>query len=117
MLLLFGSLITSSLASAYDILSIDGGGIKGILPAETIDLIESYAFTYALSCNYSIPIYYYNNGTQRNKLHLNNLFDMFAGTSTGGIIAAALSLNNKTNSSEPLIWASDLIELYSDNAD
>jgi patatin-like phospholipase/acyl hydrolase len=53
--------------SKFRILSIDGGGIKGVFPA---------AFLTALEENLSLPIVKY--------------FDLIAGTSTGGIIALGL---------------------------
>ncbi|MDR3246356.1 MAG: patatin-like phospholipase family protein, partial [Prevotellaceae bacterium] len=53
------------------ILSIDGGGIRGIIPAVILNYIEE--------------------GLQRktgdNKVVLSDYFDMIAGTSTGGILA------------------------------
>lgn len=55
----------------FRILSIDGGGIKGILPAALLANLEA-----------SLPD---NEGLARH-------FDMIAGTSTGGIIAIGLSL-------------------------
>ena len=41
----------------YNILTIDGGGIRGIIPASTIARIESYAFEYATSKGYTFPKY------------------------------------------------------------
>ncbi|CAG8611851.1 8073_t:CDS:1, partial [Racocetra fulgida] len=54
--------------TVYNILSIDGGGIRGVLPALWLSEIES-----------------------RTRRPISHLFDMIAGTSTGGIIAAGLS--------------------------
>lgn len=54
----------------YKVLSIDGGGIKGLYSALILQYIEKA---------YSI--------------NLHNYFDMFCGTSTGGIIALALASN------------------------
>ncbi|RIB15214.1 hypothetical protein C2G38_2192943 [Gigaspora rosea] len=58
----------SNESPAYNILSIDGGGIRGILPTLLLSEIE---------CRTHKPI--------------SCLFNMIAGTSTGGIIAAGLS--------------------------
>jgi len=41
----------------FNILSIDGGGIRGIIPATVIDKMETYAYTYAKSQNLLFPIY------------------------------------------------------------
>lgn len=68
----------------FKILSIDGGGIKGILPATILKEIE------AELCQ-GKPI--------------NTYFDMFAGTSTGGILAVGLASRQS---------ARELYELYTD---
>lgn len=41
----------------YNILSIDGGGIRGIIPATAIKNMESFAFSYATSKGYTFPEY------------------------------------------------------------
>lgn len=66
------------------ILSVDGGGIKGIFAASFLAEIEQ-------KCSVKICDY----------------FDILAGTSTGGIITAALSVG---------IPAKDILELYMENA-
>lgn len=66
----------------FRILSIDGGGIKGILPAAILAKLEA-----------QLP------GSQG----LANHFDLITGTSTGGIIALGLSLG---------VPASTILELY-----
>ncbi|WP_264953989.1 patatin-like phospholipase family protein [Wolbachia endosymbiont (group A) of Endotricha flammealis] len=66
------------------ILSVDGGGIRGIIPAIILAEIES-----------------------RTKKPISQIFDLMAGTSTGGIIVAGLCKSNKLQYS-----ANDLVELY-----
>lgn len=66
----------------FRILSVDGGGIKGILPATILANLES-----------ALPD---NHGLARH-------FDMIAGTSTGGIIAIGLSLG---------VSAKTILDLY-----
>lgn len=74
------------------ILSIDGGGIRGIIPLKVLAYIEN----------------------QTNK-PISQLFNVMGGTSTGGIIALGLNCNNpKTNR---LYTASELIKFYTDDAD
>lgn len=66
------------------ILAIDGGGLRGIFPLRILEQLESY---YRKPCH--------------------EMFDMFAGTSTGSIIAAGLATG---------IPVSELIAFYSDDA-
>jgi patatin-like phospholipase/acyl hydrolase len=69
----------------FRILSIDGGGIRGILPASILARFEETLLGGRSAGDY---------------------FDMIAGTSTGGIIALALSLGTP---------ASDILKLYVDH--
>lgn len=69
------------------ILAIDGGGIKGVIPATFIRHIES---------SLGKPSY--------------QLFDIIGGTSTGGIIAAALT-TPRENTGKPYA-ASELVDIY-----
>jgi uncharacterized protein len=71
------------------ILSIDGGGIRGVVPAVVLSAIEK-------GCE-DLPIC--------------ELFDVIAGTSTGGILALGLSCPGEGES--PRFRASDLVEMYS----
>jgi len=57
------------------VLSIDGGGVRGIIPAEILDYI-----------------------TSQTKLAVHEMFDLVAGTSTGGIIALGLGTTCKNGS-------------------
>jgi len=69
------------------ILSIDGGGIRGIIPAVVLAEIE-----------------------KRTGRSIAHLFDLVAGTSTGGILAVGLTIPR--NLPGPLYTAAQLIELY-----
>jgi patatin-like phospholipase/acyl hydrolase len=66
------------------ILSIDGGGIRGVIPAVVCRKIEEWSRT---------PIH--------------ELFDLIVGTSTGGILAMGLTMAPK---GKP---AAELVEFYS----
>ncbi|KAF0484186.1 hypothetical protein F8M41_023058 [Gigaspora margarita] len=81
--------------SVYRILSIDGGGVRSILPALWLSELE-----------------------YRVRRPISQLFKMVAGTSTGGFIAAALSMPEKPEllSSTPLFSATDLLEFYQSKA-
>ncbi len=74
----------------FKILSIDGGGIKGVFPAHFLELIEAELLN-----------------RQDGKTKIYQHFDLITGTSTGGIIALALALG---------IPASEVYNLYLDNA-
>ena len=39
----------------YNILTMDGGGIRGLIPAIVVKHMEEYAYTYAKSKNYVVP--------------------------------------------------------------
>jgi len=69
------------------VLSIDGGGIKGIIPATVLAYIE-----------------------ERTGRPISNLFDLIAGTSTGGIIA--LGLTKPGADGTPAYTARDGVDLY-----
>ena len=72
------------------VLSIDGGGIRGLIPALVIEEIEKKTGKPASS-----------------------LFDLMVGTSTGGILALGLSLARSDDAS-PRYSARDLAKLYAD---
>jgi len=74
----------------YPVLSIDGGGIRGIIPAKMLVEIEKITRT---------PIA--------------NLFRLIGGTSTGGILALGLTKPNG-NETNPEYSAQNLLELYTD---
>ncbi len=70
------------------ILSLDGGGIRGIISAVILAEIEN-----------------------RTKRPISSLFDLIAGTSTGGILALGLT---KPENGKPRYGAGDLVRLYED---
>ncbi|WP_264687059.1 patatin-like phospholipase family protein [Wolbachia endosymbiont (group B) of Rhopobota naevana] len=69
------------------ILSVDGGGIRGIIPAIILAEIE-----------------------QRTRKTIAEIFHLMAGTSTGGIVIAGLCKKDKQGN--PQYSANDLVELY-----
>jgi patatin-like phospholipase/acyl hydrolase len=71
------------------VLSIDGGGIRGLIPAKILAKIED-----------------------RTGKPICKLFDMIAGTSTGGILALGLTKPDSDNPKEPEYEARELIEIY-----
>jgi len=71
------------------ILSIDGGGIRGVIPAVILGEFE-----------------------RRTKLPASQLFDFIAGTSTGGILGLALTRPDPDDSTRPIYRARDVVQLY-----
>lgn len=76
------------------ILSIDGGGVRGIIPAMILRELEDKLSSLG-----------------KNK-PLSKYFDLIAGTSTGGIIALGLCAPEKLDKSKPACTPKDLYELY-----
>lgn len=74
------------------ILSIDGGGIRGIIPLKVLEYIEKQA------------------GKQ-----IHELFDVIGGTSTGGIIA--LGVNSKIPGKGTIYKAEELLNFYTNQKD
>jgi patatin-like phospholipase/acyl hydrolase len=72
------------------ILSIDGGGIRGIIPARILSELEQEL-----------------QNKEGEEARLCNYFDLICGTSTGGIIAIGIALG---------IPAKDILKLYKENA-
>jgi patatin-like phospholipase/acyl hydrolase len=70
-----------------NVLSVDGGGIRGVIPAMVLADLE-----------------------ERTGKHTADLFDLIAGTSTGGIIALALTVPGPDG--KPRWTANDLVGLY-----
>ncbi|GMP45229.1 hypothetical protein CsSME_00013815 [Camellia sinensis var. sinensis] len=81
----YGNLIT--------ILSIDGGGIRGIIPATILTYLESQL-----------------QELDGEDARLVDYFDVIAGTSTGGLVTAMLTAPNENN--RPLFAAKDIKNFY-----
>ncbi len=79
--------INKYLTMAKYILSVDGGGIRGIIPAIILAEIE-----------------------KRARKPIAEIFDLVAGTSTGGIVIAGLCKKDKQGN--PQYSANDLVEFY-----
>lgn len=77
----------------FRVLAIDGGGVRGIIPALILQEIETIT-----------------------KSHISELFDLIVGTSTGGIIALGLCAPNIDKNGHfdgtPKYRACDLVEFY-----
>jgi patatin-like phospholipase/acyl hydrolase len=80
------------------ILSIDGGGIRGIIPGQILVALEEKLKKKAGNDNVRIADY----------------FDLIAGTSTGGILTCAYLCPDKDNPSRPRYTAGQVVNFYLD---
>ena len=71
------------------VLALDGGGIRGIIPASLLAELE-----------------------RRCDRRIGEMFDLIAGTSTGGILALGLTAPDPANPGEPRYRAEELVNLY-----
>ncbi|XP_020204354.1 patatin-like protein 4 [Cajanus cajan] len=106
-LLLFALVFASQLMAGFNtplpppfygnhisILSIDGGGIRGIIPAVVLDYLDK-----ALKAkDPTTPLAHY--------------FDVISGTSTGGIMTAMLAAPNSSHSNHPLFTPAEVVQFY-----
>src|SRR5204862_2436094 len=76
----------------YRVLSLDGGGIRGIIPATMLAGLEELC-----------------------KAPISSVFDLIVGTSTGGILALGLTAPDQTGQ-RPRNAAHSLLDLYSSQA-
>jgi hypothetical protein len=96
----------------YNILTMDGGGIRGMIGCMVIKHIEEESYKYAVSKNYkTLPAY----AAKHKKLHVTDLFDMLAGTSTGSIMTGLLGVPTKKGSKEARYFINETINLYKHN--
>ncbi|XP_022149527.1 patatin-like protein 3 [Momordica charantia] len=80
------------------ILSIDGGGIRGIIPGTILAFLESKL-----------------QELDGPEVRIANYFDIIAGTSTGGLVTTMLTAPNK-DTNKPLYAAKDLVNFYLQHA-
>ena len=80
---------TAAEDETWNILSLDGGGIRGLITATVASYIEDYTYTYARE-KYCIP------ERAKPKVSLSELFDMVAGTSTGSLLATTIVFPDKS---------------------
>jgi hypothetical protein len=94
----------------FNILSIDGGGIRGIIPTYVVEYMEEKAYEYAEDQEYTSKDDY-----PEEKIPMHELFDMIAGSSTGSILAAALVTPEKNGSHNNAYWAEDVRDVFYDD--
>ncbi|XP_010942708.1 patatin-like protein 2 [Elaeis guineensis] len=79
------------------VLSIDGGGVRGIIPGTILAFLESKL-----------------QELDGEDARIVDYFDVIAGTSTGGLVTAMLTAPNKNN--RPLFAAKDITKFYLENS-
>jgi len=89
------------LSHKFRILSIDGGGIRGIIPGQIlVDLEEKL-----------------RDATGKTDVCISDYFDLIAGTSTGGILACALLCPGSEKPKKPRFTAQEVVDLYMERGD
>ncbi len=78
------------------ILSIDGGGIRGIIPAQILVTLEEML----------------RQRTGRPDVKIGDYFDLIAGTSTGGILTCIYLTPDKLDNQRPRFSSEDAVSLY-----
>nr|Q3YJT0.1 RecName: Full=Patatin-2-Kuras 4; Flags: Precursor [Solanum tuberosum]AAZ75961.1 patatin precursor [Solanum tuberosum] len=94
MILATTSSTCATLGEMVTVLSIDGGGIKGIIPAIILEFLEGQLQEVD------------NNADAR----LADYFDVIGGTSTGGLLTAMITTPNENN--RPFAAAKDIVPFY-----
>lgn len=88
-------------AKKFRILSIDGGGIRGIIPGKILAAVEKHL----------------QKATDDPDLRIADCFDMIAGTSTGGILSCIYLADDPSNPGRPRFTAEEAVGLYLDRGD
>ncbi|MED6167420.1 CCT complex interacting protein [Stylosanthes scabra] len=81
------------------VLSIDGGGIRGIIPGVILEFLESQL-----------------QELDGEDAKIADYFDIIAGTSTGGLVASMLAAPNPNHKNRPLLPAKDIVPFYLENS-
>ncbi|MEE9382920.1 MAG: patatin-like phospholipase family protein [Nannocystaceae bacterium] len=81
------------------VLSIDGGGIRGIIPGQVLRILEGKL------------------EQRKPGARLADYFDLIAGTSTGGILACIYLCPDENRSGRPRFTAAEAVQLYLENGD
>ncbi|EXB93684.1 Patatin group A-3 [Morus notabilis] len=85
----------SGKTKTFTVLSIDGGGIRGIIPGTLLAFLESKL-----------------QELDGPNVRIADYFDIIAGTSTGGLVTAMLTAPNPKDNGRPLFAAKDINDFY-----
>ncbi|CAK9225116.1 unnamed protein product [Sphagnum troendelagicum] len=86
------------------ILSIDGGGVRGIIPARILEKLQVYLERVE------------DHLGKTGEHHLCDYFDMIAGTSSGGLITAMITTRTSERSRVPIFKATQVVEFFKQDA-
>ena len=111
MKILLYSLSLLQAVNAYNILELDGGGIRGMIGCILISHMENKSYEYAVQKKYDLPKYNHDH----KKIHMVQLFDMLAGTSTGSIMAGLLTVPDPKHPNQSRFFINETIKLYRNN--
>ncbi|MCG8420600.1 MAG: patatin-like phospholipase family protein [Proteobacteria bacterium] len=89
------------MAKPVRILSLDGGGIRGIIPGQVLCEIEKMI----------------QQATGKPGARVADYFDLVAGTSTGGILTCALLCPDEDNPAQSRFSASEVVDMYLERGD
>ncbi|KAK2994428.1 hypothetical protein RJ640_001244 [Escallonia rubra] len=110
----YGNLIT--------VLSIDGGGIRGIIPGTILSFLESELQTsikFKETSKERYTKFWLATSTKwfdGKDARLCDYFDVIAGTSTGGLVTAMLTVPNPSEKTRPLFEAKNISAFYLENS-
>ena len=88
--------MSNQYTSKVRILSIDGGGIRGIIPGTIVQYLETRIRAI----------------TGNREAKIGEYFDLIAGTSTGGILTSIYLMPDETNEGKAKFSATDAVQLY-----
>ncbi|KAM1118971.1 hypothetical protein ACFX2I_043220 [Malus domestica] len=103
------SLHSTTNGSLITVLSIDGGGIRGIIPGTILSFLESELQIYIITPSHGG----YMQKLDGKDARLADYFDVITGTSTGGLVTAMLT--NPDENKRPLYAAKDITAFYLEN--
>lgn len=116
-----------SFGKRVTVLCIDGGGVRGLIPATIIAFLEAelqvsmvtwfsgwLSATTSYSNLNSVLFLVLLQKLDGPEARIADYFDVIAGTSTGGLVTAMLTAPNKEK--RPLFAAKDIIQFYLDNS-
>ncbi len=95
---LLNTLVRAQTEEYFNILALDGGGIRGLITAQVVEYLENKTYEYARTT-------YCINEREPKKISMSELFQMVSGTSTGSLLTTAIVLPSDTDPTKNKFWA------------